>query len=445
MSSPATRIPAETAPKPLGSAGAEQHSAARSQAGWWWLIGLAIVGGAGWQYRQEIAHAMPAWLKGRAEAKAPPVRATPVKTALVERQDIPLYLDGLGTVTALKTVTVRSRVAGELTAIEFDEGEMVEEGNLLAEIDPRPFEVQKAQAAGQMARDAATLRGARQSLARLKQLFDMKIATAQQIDDQEAIVQQLEGVIQADQAMIDQAELQLTYCSITAPISGRIGLRMTDKGNIVQANDPRGIAMITQLQPISLVFTLPQDDIGRVQERLAADGELTVNAYDRSLRKKLAAGKLIAIDNQVDPTNGTVRLKAEFENTDGLLFPNQFVNVRLLVETQAGALVIPTAAVQRGPNGPFVYVVKDDDTVDLRPVIPGAAEAGRTAIASGVNVGECVVTAGLDRLRPGAPVTYEKDEKPAEPRPTPPAQRADMPIGKSPETEPRTNGKSAAD
>lgn len=384
-----------------------ETAAARGGWSWWgfWIL-LALAAAAGWHYRAALSPYLTAvGLAQRPAPTAPPVRPTPVSTASVEQRDMPLYLNGLGTVTALKTVTIRSRVEGEITKIAFIEGQMVEEGDLLAEIDPRPYQVQKEQAEGQLARDAALLRTAQLTLARLKQLFDQKIATAQQVDDQSGLVQQYEGAIQADEAQIAQAELQLTYCRILAPISGRIGLRLVDEGNMVRPTDAQGLAVVTQLQPISLVFTLPQDEIARVQRRMQAEGTLPVEAYDRDLRNRLALGKLLAIDNQVDPTNGTVRLKAEFENQDGLLFPNQFVNVRLLVETETGALVVPGAAVQRGPNGTFVYVVRENDTVELRPVIVQATEGGETAIASGLSPGDLVVTAGLDRLRPDAAVT----------------------------------------
>jgi len=399
-------VAASSISTPLGGDPHHPEHAASSTGGWWWLVALAAIAGAGWHYWPEISPALPAWLGGQSAKQEPPaVRAIPITAAPVERIDLPMYLDGLGTVTALKTVTIRSRVEGEITKIAFSEGQTVHEGELLAEIDPRAFQVQKDQAEGQLARDEATLRGARQNLKRLQQLFDSKIATAQQIDDQQAIVDQLEGAVQADNATIAQAELQLTYSKIIAPISGRIGLRVTDEGNIVGPNDPQGIAVITQLEPIALVFTLPQDQINRVQDKLNPEKPLRVEAYDRALRRKLATGKLLAIDNQVDSTNGTVRLKAEFPNDDGTLFPNQFVNVRLLVETKPAAMMIPASALQRGPNGPYVYIVQPDDTVELRTVIPGDTEAGRTEIVSGVAEGDRVVTAGLDRLRPGAKVS----------------------------------------
>lgn len=400
--------PVVTADAILSDEGAanRQEPAASRRGGWLWLLALVALAGTGWAFRAQWTPWMTAiGLGSKAPPKSPPPRVTPVGTASVAQRDFPIYLSGLGTVTALKTVTVRSRVEGEVTRITFAEGQMVQEGDLLAEIDSRPFEVQKAQAEGQLARDEATLRAARINLARLQQLHDMKIATAQQVDDQKALVEQYEGMLRADQAQIAQAELQLTYCRILAPISGRIGLRLVDEGNIVRPTDPRGLAVITQLQPIAIVFTVPQDEIARVQRRMQAVETIGVEAYDRELRNRLASGKLVAIDNQVDPTNGTVKLKAEFENGDGLLFPNQFVNVRLQVEELTGALVVPSAAVQRGPNGPFVYVVTPEETVELRPVAVSATEGNETAISTGVSVGETVVTSGLDRLQPGAKVS----------------------------------------
>lgn len=378
---------------------------ASSSRGWLaWLI-IAALAGVGWYYRDEIAPHLTLIGLGKPHGPTtPPVRITPVNTSMVEQRDMPLYLNGLGTVTALKTVTIRSRVEGELTRISFDEGQMVKERELLAQIDPRTYQVQKEQAEGQLARDDATLKTARLTLARLKTLFEQKIATAQQVDDQSGLVQQYEGATKADQAQIAQAELQLTYCKILAPISGRIGLRLVDEGNMVRPTDAQGLAVITQLQPIALVFTLPQDDITRVQQRMQAEGTLLVEAYDRELRTRLATGQLMAIDNQVDPTNGTVKLKAQFDNDDGLLFPNQFVNVRLLVDTERNALVIPSAAVQRGPKGMFVYVVGEDDIVELRDVVIGPVEGGLTSIKSGLSPGEIVVTSGLDRLRPKSKV-----------------------------------------
>jgi multidrug efflux system membrane fusion protein len=384
----------------------EERDVVPRRGGWLWLVGWGLLAAVGWYFWPAVSPWLTViGLGPTASPKSSLPRITPVGTSVVQQRDFPLYLNGLGTVTALKTVTVRSRVEGEVTRIHFAEGEMVSEGDLLAEIDPRPFQVLKEQAEGQLARDEATLRAARLNLSRLQQLRDAKIATAQQVDDQQALVEQYEGVIKADLAQIAQAELQLTYCKILAPIRGRIGLRLVDEGNIIRPTDPEGLAVITQLQPITVVFTIPQDEVARVQRRMLSEETLVVEAYDRDLKNLLATGRLTAIDNQVDPLNGTVKLKAEFENSDGLLFPNQFVNVRLRVEQLTGAVVAPSAAVQRGPNGPYVYVVTPEETVELREVAVSAVEGGETALASGVAAGETVVTSGLDRLQPGAKVT----------------------------------------
>ena len=322
-----------------------------------------------------------------------------------------VFINGLGTVTAFKTVTIRSRVEGELVKVAFTEGQVVEEGSLLAVLDRRPFDVQLQQAQGQLARDEATLKSADFTLKRYQELTLSKSITAQQVDEQRALVQQMAGAIQSDQAAVENAKLQLAYCHITAPISGRIGLRLVDQGNIVRANDPMGLAVITQLQPISLVFTIPQDDISRVQKPQNSGQPLSVDAYDRDFKVKLASGKLLAIDNQVDSTTGTVRLKAVFDNEDGILFPNQFVNARLLVDTRRNAIVVPTSAVQRNSNSVFVYVVQEDDTVDLRTVKIGLAEGSETSIESGLAPGEIVVTEGIDKLQPKAMITTREKEK----------------------------------
>ncbi len=390
---------------------------------WWgairsllfWLITIGLCTG-GWFYRE----AWWPWFSKQigivesgaaAAAKKPPRPPVPVVTAIVQQKDMDVFINGLGTVTAFKTVTIRSRVEGELVKVAFTEGQVVEEGSLLAEIDRRPFDVQLQQAQGQLARDEATLKSADFTLKRYQELTLSKSITAQQVDEQRALVQQMAGAIQSDQAAVENAKLQLAYCHITAPISGRIGLRLVDQGNIVRANDPMGLAVITQLQPISLVFTIPQDDISRVQKPQNSGQPLSVDAYDRDFKIKLASGKLLAIDNQVDSTTGTVRLKAVFDNEDGMLFPNQFVNARLLVDTRRNAIVVPTSAVQRNSNSVFVYVVQEDDTVDLRTVKIGLAEGSETSIESGLAPGEIVVTEGIDKLQPKAMITTREKEK----------------------------------
>jgi multidrug efflux system membrane fusion protein len=331
-------------------------------------------------------------------AAKPPPRVVPVTAIEARKQDVPLFFDGLGSVVAFNTVTIRSRVDGELVDVAFQEGQSVKEGDLLAQIDPRPFEVQLRQAEGQLARDQATLDAAKLDLERYESLASLKQVTAQQIDAQRALVRQSEAALQIDRGIIDNVRLQLDFCRITAPVSGRIGLRLVDSGNIVRANDPTGLAVIAQLQPIAIVFTIPQDEIIRVQRALAESGRLPVEAYNRDFRTRLATGALLAIDNQVDPATGTVRLKAVFPNEDGALFPNQFVNARLLVETLVGATVVPAAAVQHGPDKDFVYVVQPDSTVMLRPVQTGPAQGDLVAIASGIEPGELVVLDGIDKV-----------------------------------------------
>jgi len=369
------------------------------------------VAGAVWHDPTLVEKARGLWQQagggGRQPAGAPkaaPPRVVPVTAIEAARGDMPLHLSGLGSVAAFNTVTIRSRVDGELLDVGFAEGQPVEAGDLLARIDSRPYETQLRQAEAQLARDDAALRAAELDLERFESLADLRQATAQQIDTQRAIVRQAEAATQIDKALIDNARLQLDYCRIDAPISGRIGLKLVDPGNIIRANDPAGLAVIAQIHPIAVTFTIPQDEIVRVQRALALTGELPVEAFNRDFQTRLATGTLSAIDNQVDPSTGTVKLKAVFPNDDGTLFPNQFVNARLLVETLRDTTLVPQAALQRGPDSNFVWVVQPDSTVALRTVRSGPTEGEQVAITSGLEPGELVVTDGIDKLSPKAKV-----------------------------------------
>jgi multidrug efflux system membrane fusion protein len=368
-----------------------------------WLAGLvvlALLGIGGYMLSQQPVNSPQAGKRGGDPAgRVMPVVAVAAKTASVN-----VYLNGLGTVTPLKTVTVRSRVDGQLMRVLFHEGQVVKEGELLAEIDPRPFQAQLTQYEGQMARDQALLANARIDFERYRVLLAQDSIAKQLVDTQEALVRQYEGVVKLDQGLVDNAKLQLVYARVTAPIAGRLGLRQVDAGNIVRASDANGLVVITQLQPITVVFTIPEDNLPPVMKKLQAGEKLPVDAYDRSDKVKLATGTLLTADNQIDPATGTVKLKAQFSNADYALFPSQFANVHMLVDVKLDATVVPTAAVQRGTAGTFVYVVKADSTVTVRAVKLGPTQGEVVAVDSGVASGETVVVDGADKLREGAKI-----------------------------------------
>ena len=349
-------------------------------------------------------------LSGYWRSTAGPQRALPapprvsVVAASARTRDVGVYLYGLGTVTPLNTVTVRTRVDGQLLGVHFQEGQIVRSGDLMAEIDPRPFEAQLTQFEGQLERDQALLDNARVDLKRFQVLVKTDAVPRQQLDTQDSLVHQLEGTVKNDQGQIDATKVNLVYCHITSPIAGRVGLRLVDPGNIVHAADTTGLIIITQLQPITVIFTIPEDNIPTVLERLRQGVRLPVEAYDREQRRKLAEGALLTIDNEVDPTTGTVRLKAQFPNTDNRLFPSQFVNARLLIETRRGATVVPTAAIQSSAKGSFVYVVRPDRTVGIRQVTVGVTDGDDVSIERGLAVGEQVVVEGAERLRDGVAI-----------------------------------------
>jgi multidrug efflux system membrane fusion protein len=392
----------------------DRREAGRAQASgqsraWIWLVVAALAVGGFWYYRsshskdpQSSAAALAggSGKGGRGGANF----TVPVVVATVTKGDLPVYLNGLGTVTPLNTVTVRSRVDGQLINVAFKEGQYVKSGDLLAEIDPRPFQVQLEQAEGQLAKDMAQRKDAEVNLERYKLLYQEGVIPRQQLDTQAASVGQFDGAMKTDQGQIDNAKLQLAYSRITSPITGRVGLRLIDPGNIVHATDTNGLVIITQVQPISVIFTLPQDQLPQVFEKIHKGAQLTVEAYDRDNTQKIASGKLLTIDNQIDTTTGTYKLKAVFNNEDNILFPNQFVNTHLLVDVKRNLSLVPLAAIQRGPQGTYVYVVGSGNTVKIQPVTVTQTTGGTVGIGDGLQVGQVVVTDGQDKLQDGTKV-----------------------------------------
>jgi len=366
---------------------------------WWrWVVAVVVIAAT--------VAALVWFVPGRQQQPPPkpggrsegPVRVT---AAAAETADLPVYLQALGTVTPLATVTVRTRIDGQLTQVAFREGQEVRRGDFLVEVDPRPYRAARDQAEGQLARDQALLRNAEVDVIRYRNLVAEDSIARQTLDTQESLVRQYRATVKIDQAMVETARLNLDYCRITSPIDGRVGLRQVDVGNYVQTGDAGGIVVVTQMRPITVAFTIPEDNLQTVITRMRAGKPLPVTAYDRSGTTEIATGVLSTMDNQVDPATGTVKLKAQFDNKDERLFPNQFVNVRMLLDTLRGVTIVPSAAVQRGSQGTYVYVVGAEGTAATRPVETGVRSGESTQLTRGIAPGELVVTDGVDRLRDG--------------------------------------------
>ena len=401
MSTPTTEERNEVQVRPGISAGLPGKKPKRR---WWvWLLALAVLGYGAYRVRKGMVAPQATTAAQGANLRSPTV---PVVAAKTRKGDIGVYITGLGAVTPIYTVTVKSRVDGQLMRVLFKEGDFVHQGDLLVEIDPRPFEVQLTQAEGQLIKDQALLDNARIDLDRYQTLLTQNAIPEQQLATQKALVQQDEGAVKTDQGQIDSAKLNLVYCHIAAPITGRVGLRLVDPGNIVHASDTNGLLVITQIQPISVIFPIAEDQLPDVLRKIRAGERLGVDAFDRE-KKKLATGWLTTLDNQIDPTTATVKIRATFDNKDNALFPNQFVNARLLVEEKHGVTLVHTAAVQRNSQTTYVFLVKPDSTVTVRPITIGTTEGDDAEVSSGLSPGDVVVMTGVDKLQEGSKVRVQ--------------------------------------
>ena len=384
-----------------GSSSARPTSRSR----WVWLLGAAVIVAVVLYLR----HGSAQQAKNNAD---PPVRPVVVSAAVAKQGDIGVYLDALGTVTPVYTVTVTSRVQGEITQVYYHEGQMVRKGDPLLEIDPRPYQAQLIQAEGQLAHDQAVLNEAKLDVDRYQQAFNRNAIAKQQLDDQQQVVLQDEGTVKNDEGTLANAKVNLAYTHITSPIDGRVGLRLVDPGNIVQANSTTPLVVITQLQPITVIFSIAEDHLSKIQQQLRKGVRLSVDAFDREQATKLASGYLLTLDNMIDTTTGTVKLKAMFPNTDGALFPSQFVNARLLVDTLHNVTLIPTPAIQRNAQGAFVYVIGADQIASIHPVTPGATDGTMTQV-QGIDAGNTVAINGFDKLQDGSKITVRQPSQSA--------------------------------
>jgi multidrug efflux system membrane fusion protein len=375
---------------------------------WWvWVLVLGLLAYAAYRIHKGMVAPPSAAMAAPASAAGRNFGAVPVVAVEAHKGDIGVYFTGLGAVVPIHTVAVKSQIAGYLMQVLYKEGQLVQKGDALAEIDPRPYQVMLENAEAGLLRDQANLDNAKVDSKRYQTLVPLRAVPEQQLATQEALVKSYEGIVKADEAQIDTAKLDLVYCHITAPITGRVGLRLVDPGNYVTPGDATGLVVITQIEPISVIFTLAEDQLPMVMARMRAGARIRVEAYDREM-KKLAQGWLETLDNQIDPTTGTVKLRANFENRDGALFPNQFVNAKMLVEDKGGVTLIPTAAVQRNSQKTYVFLVKPDSTVTVKTITIGTSEGDESEVTSGLEPGDEVVMTGVDRLQEGTKVRFQK-------------------------------------
>lgn len=391
-------------PETRAYASSDSHEKSGGHTWIWILVLVILVGGGTYYYLREAKQ------KASAAQAQPAPRGVPVATATVRKGDIGVYINALGTVTPVYTDTITSRAQGEIVNVYYREGQLVHKGDPLLDIDPRPYQAQLTQAEGQLAHDEALLNEARIDLGRYESAYAQNAIAKQQVDDQQQTVFQYEGTVKNDTGQVDNAKVNIVYCHITSPIDGRVGLRLVDPGNIVQANSTTALVVVTQLQPITVIFSVAEDYLPQIQSQMRKGQRMTVDALDRDQQKQIAAGTLLTLDNQIDPTTGTIKLKAEFPNANGALFANQFVNAKLLVDTQRDATLIPTAAIQRNAQGAFVYLIKPDQTAAIQDVTVGTTDGDTTAV-QGLQPGQTIAVKGFEKLQDGVKVVVQNQNR----------------------------------